>query len=222
MPLADSALYAVQCVCRQDGCTHSAYCATSANDHFDLYDREIDHVAEGGMSFSQAVPEDHHLLVPDSGFLDANGLDMHPARGVPMEFQRAIIVERHPDDDEGDDTRARDLAIAAGMAADSKLCPNYDDGYTVEDVLDEFENAGWESWRNLMPFDHGNNRRHLVHLLFRPREERAQAAENWAALRQRHRRTLSVSVYILYTVTVAHVCLTLPLSIVCQCVPKLP
>jgi hypothetical protein len=198
MPLANSALYAVQCVCGVDGCTHSAYCATSAVDHFDLYDRAVDHVAEGGMSFSQQAPVDHHLVVADSGFLDANGFDLHPARGVPMEFQRAIIVERHPEDDDGDDTRARDLAIAAGMAADSKLCPNYQYGYTVDDVLTEFENAGWETWRDLMPFDPVNNRRHRVHMLFRPREERAQAAEEQAALRQRLQNELSVSGYLMH------------------------
>lgn len=194
--MAHSCLYAVQCVCRHDGCDHSTYGLVSAPDHFVLFGRVSQHVEDGGVSFRHQPAVRHHLQVPDSGFNDANGDDLHPARGVAREWQRLIIVERHPEDDADDDTRARDTAIAAGMAADVKLCPNYEHDYTVDDVIDEFLNDGWECWRDLMPYDHTNNRRHKVHMLFRPREEREQAAQQQAAERQRHRERLPVRAYL--------------------------
>jgi hypothetical protein len=195
--MSHSCLRAVQCVMHHDGCDRSTYGSVSTNDHFELTEtrRFIDHAEEGGVSNRHQPPEQHHFAIADSGFLDANGFDLHPARGVPRALQRLIIIERHPHDNAlaGDDTRARDTAIAAGMDCHGKLCVNYDDGYTVDDAITEFTNDGWECWRDLMPYDHANHRRHRVHVFSRPREEREEAAAHYAALLKQAHETTPVS-----------------------------
>jgi hypothetical protein len=140
--MAHSCLRAVQCVMHHDGCDHSTYGSVSANDHFELTERLLDHVEEGGVSNRHQPPEQHHFAIGDTGFINANGFDLHPARGVPKALQWLIIIERHPADNAGDDTRARDTAIAAGMDCHGKMRVNYEDGYTVDDAITEFTNDG--------------------------------------------------------------------------------